>query len=125
MEKIYQSIENFTLYQILKTNFVPRVDVHLKNLILVRIAKKYGKTEISSFKFHRIAVYYTPLERAFRTEQNGVFEVRISSVFHAYFFKTKFWKTRLIFQFFFRIKRYGPDSNGDIDSTRGRLQDVL
>jgi hypothetical protein len=65
----------------------------------VRIAKKYGKTEISSFKFHRIAMYYTPLERALKTEQNGVFEARISSVFHVYFSKTLFWKTRLIFSF--------------------------
>ncbi len=59
------------------TNFVPEVDHHLNNLILVRIAEKYGKSEINSFKFHRIAMYYTPLERAFKTEQNGVLNVRI------------------------------------------------
>ena len=87
----------FHALSVSKNNSVPKVGLHLQNLILVRIAKKYGKTEISSFKFHRIAMYYTPLERAFKTEQNGVFQVRISSIFHAYFSKTLFWKTRLIF----------------------------
>ena len=65
----------------------------------MRRAEKHGKSQINSFKFHRIAMYYTPLEREFKTEQNDVFEVRISSVFHAYFSKTLFWKTRLIFLF--------------------------
>ncbi len=27
--------------------------------------------------------------------------------------------------FFFHIKRYGSDSNGDIDSARGQLHDIL
>jgi hypothetical protein len=41
----------------------------------VRIAEKDEKSEIGFFKFHRIAMYYTSLERAFKTEQNGVFDV--------------------------------------------------
>ena len=73
-----------------KNNSVPNVDLHFQNLIFVRIAKKHGKSEISFFQLHRIAMCYTPLERALKTEQNGVFEVRISSVFHVYFLITFF-----------------------------------
>jgi hypothetical protein len=80
----------FHALSVSNTNFVPEFDHHSKNLILMRIAGKYGKSEITSFKFHRIAMYYTPLERAFKTEENGVLNVRISSVFHVYFSKTKY-----------------------------------
>ena len=74
-----------------KKNFVPREDLHLKNLILVGTgSKENGKGDIISYKFPLIRMFYTRLKRAFKTEQNVVFEARISLISHAHLSEIKF-----------------------------------
>jgi hypothetical protein len=78
-----------------------------------------------------------------RKKENGSFPLTVSFIVNNYntsslFFVCRSWSTNvyvnpstpkpisnLYFEFFFHIKRYGPDSNDDIDRTKGRLHDVL
>jgi len=59
---------------------------------------------MSSYKPLLITIFYTPLERAFKTEQNVLFEIRISLIFHAHLIEIKFSDTQLTYVFFILLK---------------------
>ena len=82
----------FHALTVAKKRFFSKVDLHLRKSLFSENSRNIPKSEVTSDTITLIAIYCIPLERAFKTAQNGVFEVRISSTSQAIFQKQSFGK---------------------------------
>ena len=82
----------FHALSVAKKGFFFKVDLHLRKSQFSENSRNIPKSEVTSDRITLIAIYCIPLERAFKTAQNGLFEVRISSTSQAIFPKLCFGK---------------------------------